>query len=123
MRKLSVLALLFVLPFGGMRMICADAPSTAHDPEKTAFATQTTQDADCERICALHKPGDSGNEHCSLTGGDSALVMAIGVGGMTANHAVAPAPATADHAYLEFTPIYLEPALTLQSPPPKVLSL
>src|SRR5688572_33251530 len=58
MRNIALGALLLVLPFGGIRVMCFEsAPSEG----VTATAAETL--SDCERMCPLHPPEDIAAAH------------------------------------------------------------
>ena len=72
MRKFVLCALLVTMPFGGMRVMCVDAPAPADT------------DSDCERLCARHHVSSSTDgSTCMLTADACALLAfatTVGVG-------------------------------------------
>ena len=93
MRSLAFGALLCVLPFSGIRVICIESPV----PQGFSAATATQADAerpltDCERLCPLHPPeslqamhgnaAPSSDEEsdCALSSDAAALQMLATIG-------------------------------------------
>ena len=121
-------ALLVVLPFSGIRVICFELPA-----EESIAATVDHEMTDCDRLCALHPtaaaPSPSvnstsdnagGREVCALTAGGAILdcvsYSAIAVVGA---QQPADAPAIARSLHVDSSRLHLDPALAPAGPPPK----
>lgn len=112
-RQLLTFALLFIVPFSGMRVICLDPAAQAG-----AAATDTDRDADCDRICAVHPAAGSNRSSCALTADASAL-MVFGCAAVLPAHQPMRAVTTARVDVPDAPPLYLEPSLAQLGPPPK----
>jgi len=124
MRRFAIGALLTVMPFGGVRVICVDAPVPSSDREARVEAV-----SDCERLCPLHRPPDTASD--SEVGSDSrsASDCALSVDGASLSVVVSVAPPRPQVAFpvslvaaelLTDTPhLYVEPAPAHLAPPPK----
>lgn len=131
MRILAVGALLVVLPFGGVRVVCFDSPR----PEAPASSAEAEAISDCERMCPFHPPADepSGPAATSSSGSDEGTGCALSSDSMSVsmfgNIAVLrpaeplQAPAGASPAIVTARHIYLEPDLSGVAPPPKSFAL
>jgi len=127
MRTLAVGALLVVLPFGGVRVVCFDSPR----PEALASSAEAEALTECERMCPFHPPADeaSGAAVTSSSGSDEGRGCALSSDSMSVsmfgNIAVlrpaAPlqAPSGASPALVAAQHIYLDPDLSGVAPPPK----
>jgi hypothetical protein len=114
LRKLLVSALLVVMPFSGMRVICLD-PSA----EASTAADQDEQSSDCDRICALHRPIDSGTgSNCALTADPSSLVIIAGSAVLPWKQPMQ-LPTVVLLQHDDISQLYLEPGLARLNPPPK----
>ena len=131
MRTLALGALLFVLPFGGVRVVCFDSPR----PEAPTSSAKAEAISDCERMCPFHPPTDepsgpavtsaSGAEEdtgCALSS-DSMSVSMFGNIAVLRSAEALPAPAGASSVLVAAQHIYLEPDLSGVAPPPKPLAL
>ena len=131
MRILAVGALLIVLPFGGVRVVCFDSPR----PEAPASSAEAEAIADCERMCPFHPPADepSGPAATSSSGSDEGTGCALSSDSMSVSmfgniavlRAAEPlqAPGGASPALVAAQHIYLEPDLSGVAPPPKSSAL
>ena len=112
-------ALLLVMPFGGMRVICVAAPEEATDSTQASKAKALTE---CERLCPLHESSESSSgsdkTDCALSAGASSL-MASGTVALirSIDPPLAPEPVRVEYTLSpRFAP---EPELPRFGPPPK----
>ena len=127
-RLFVVTALLVILPFSGIRVICFELPA-----EESAAAVADHELTDCERLCALHRPADApsppvtstsddsdGREVCALTA-DGAILDCVSFSAIAVVRAQPPAetPAIARNLYVDSSRLHLDPALAPAGPPPK----
>ena len=135
LRSLAFVALLVVLPFSGIRVICVDPAAAGADPAASpeTKATEATL-TDCERLCPFHPPASMQALHadsqsssdedadCALSSDAAALQMLGTIAvlrpadPLTVPYVVSDAPAYA-------TAFYAEPALVHLGPPPKLQAL
>ena len=66
MRNIALGALLLVLPFGGIRVMCFESAPAEGNPATAAEAL-----SDCERMCPLHPPEDIAAAHGADSDADS----------------------------------------------------
>ena len=126
--RLSVVtALLVILPFSGIRVICFELPA-----EESATAAAEHELTDCERLCALHRedetpaaqspePGaDTPREVCALTA-EGAILDCVSFSAIAVVRAQQPADsrAIASNLYVDSSRLHLDPALAPAGPPPK----
>jgi hypothetical protein len=128
-------ALLLVLPFSGVRVICVESP--APDDDSVAPATVVEAEArpltDCERLCPLHPPelfeaahadtaSTDEDADCALSSDAAALQMQ---GTIAVLRPVQPVtiPDVVSDAPVLSAPVYSEPALANLAPPPKPAAL
>lgn len=136
--RLSVVtALLVVLPFSGIRVICFELPA-----EESIAAADDHEMTDCERLCALHREdetpalgsrllalakaqspeprADTTREVCALTAGGALLdCVSFSAIAVVRAHAPAHTPAIARNLYVDSSRLHLDPALAPAGPPPK----
>ena len=134
LRSLAFGALLCVLPFSGIRVICIESPV----PEGPSAAPATQAEAerpltDCERLCPLHPPesieamhadgAPSSDEEsdCALSSA-AALQMLATIGVLRPAQPVA-MPDVESDAPVFTSSFYSEPSLALLAPPPKPSAL
>jgi hypothetical protein len=128
MRKFALGALLVVMPFGGIRVICAGSPMEPSHPAARVEAV-----SDCERLCPLHPPSAAPSESDDLSLDANASDCALSVDGATMSvvvstavprpHAVFPVPAVASALPADSGSSYVGPALPHLVPPPKSRAL
>ena len=111
-RTLVIGALIALMPFSGMRVICLSAPA-----ESTSSAPVDPQ-TECERLCPLHQPSQEDGSDCALSAEGLSIVASSGIAVVQVQ--VPPqVPDVAPVVYIE-TPRFLpEPELPHFSPPPK----
>ena len=127
LRTLTLGALLLVLPFGGVRVVCFDSPR----PEVPASSAQAAAISDCERMCPFHPPADepsgpaatspSGAEEdtgCALSS-DSMSVSMFGNIAMLRSAQPLVVPYVVSDVVAAAPWFYSEPALAHIAPPPK----
>ena len=110
-------ALLLVMPFGGMRVICVAAPEEATDSAEASKAL-----TECERLCPLHESSESSSSSdktdCALSAGASSL-MASGTVAFIRSIDPPLAPELVRVVYT-LSPRFLpQPELPRFGPPPK----
>jgi hypothetical protein len=131
LRSFAFGALLLVLPFSGIRVICIESPVA--EVSSAGPATQAEAErplTDCERLCPLHPPesleamhGDSApssdeESDCALSSDAAALQMLATIGVLRPAQPVA-MPDVESDAPVFTSSVYSEPSLTLLAPPPK----
>ncbi len=131
LRSLAFGALLCVLPFSGIRVICIESPVPGGS--SAAPATQAEAErplTDCERLCPLHPPesleamhGDAASSSdeesdCALSSDAAALQMLATIGVLRPAQPVA-MPDVESDAPVFTSSVYSEPSLALLAPPPK----
>jgi hypothetical protein len=135
LRRLAFVALLVVLPFSGIRVICVDATAAGADspavPETHAAEGTLT---DCERLCPFHPPAAMQTLHadaqsssdedadCALSSDAAALQMLGMIAVLRPAHLVS-LPYVVSDAPVFTSSVYSEPALALLAPPPKPIAL
>lgn len=130
LRSLAFVALLVVLPFSGIRVICIDSAAAGAD-QGTPPAEETL--SDCERLCPFHPPGSlhalhadsqssSDDADCALSSDAAALQMLGTIAVLRPVPAVAMPDVVSDAPVLTSS-VYSEPALALLAPPPKSQAL
>ena len=131
LQSLVFVALLVVLPFSGIRVICVAPAAAVADPETKAAEETLT---DCERLCPFHPPASmqaldvdspsSSDEDadCALSSDAAALQM---LGTIAVLRLVEPltVPYVVSDAPGYITAFYAEPALVHVGPPPKSQAL
>jgi hypothetical protein len=130
LRALPLGALLLVLPFGGVRVVCFDSPR----PEAPAASAKAEAISECERMCPFHPPADesSGPAMTSAPGAEEDTGCALSSDSMSVNMfgniavlrsaEALPAPTGASPALVAALHVYLEPDLSGVAPPPKPLA-
>lgn len=114
MKRRVALALLVVIPFSGMRVICVDQPT-----EAVATTAHIGSSDDCDRLCVIHHPANSGNDtNCSLSADASSLIVVAGIAVIPAEQTLG-RPTVVPHTYIEAPQLYLEPGLAHRNPPPE----
>jgi hypothetical protein len=126
-RTVVVGALLLVLPFGGMRVICiaeSEEPA-ATSSEAVAPPEQPKHEVtECERLCPLHatdsssSDSDSQTERCGLSAGASSLMAAAGIA-VVRPLVPPPLPSIVRSVYVETGRFMPDPDLPRFAPPPK----
>ena len=113
-RKVLLWALVAVMPFSGMRVMCVDAPLAATTPGGQAHTS------DCERLCPLPEAAArSGSESdCAMTV-DSSLIIMAGAIAVFPVHQSLSAPAFVQYEAADRPTFYLEPGLAHPNPPPE----
>lgn len=127
-RLCVVTALLVILPFSGIRVVCFELPA-----EESAAAPADHELTDCERLCALHRTADvpstpvdstsdnsDDREVCALTA-DGAILDCVSFSAIAVVRAQQPAdtPVIARNLYVDSSRLHLDPALAPAGPPPK----
>jgi hypothetical protein len=113
-RKVLLWALVVVMPFGGMRVMCVEAPLAA------TTAAVHAHDSDCERLCPLPPAvANSGNgSDCAMTVDNSLIIMAAAVAVFPVQPPLAHATFV-QHEFADPSRRYLEPWLAQPNPPPE----
>jgi hypothetical protein len=114
LRGVLLWALILVLPFGGMRVMCVEAPLLAPG------AAHHQHGSDCERLCPLPEPVASPRDgsDCSMSVDNSLIVISAAV--CTSPMAmVTPAIDAAQHDFSDHPARYHAPGLSPTTPPPK----
>jgi hypothetical protein len=131
LQSLAFVALLVVLPFSGIRVICIDSAAPGVDsaapPETQAAEGSLT---DCERLCPFHPPASlqsaqsSSDEDadCALSSDAAALQMLGTIAVLRPTQPVS-VPLVVSDAPVFTSSVYSEPALPLLAPPPKAPTL
>lgn len=138
LRSLAIGALLLVLPFSGVRVICVEASPTVIDPAAPAGAEEgaaTQALTDCERLCPFHPPAEMQAPHvdaastssdedadCALSSDAAALQMLGTIAVLRPAQPVA-VPEIVSDAPVFTSSVYSEPSLSLLAPPPKPIDL
>jgi len=138
LRRLAIGALLLVLPFSGIRVICVEAVPTVIDPASDAgaeVAATTRPLTDCERLCPFHPPAGMQAPHadaastasdedsdCALSSDAAALQMMGTIAVLRPAQPVA-VPHVVSDAPVFTSSVYSEPTLALLAPPPKPIDL
>ena len=126
-RTLVLSALIAIMPFSGMRVICIDSPA---DPGSTSPAVQTETGSECERLCPLHQPAtarsapsSSENESDCALSPDSSFVSSV-FAGVAVSRPGEPlqVPQAVAVLYADSSRFPLEPELAHFGPPPKLHS-
>ncbi len=129
MRKLVLAALLVVLPFSGMRVVCVDSPTPVSG---SAASTETV--VDCERLCPLHPPSDTpamtpGTRSGTETGSDCALstdgasFSILATVAVLWPHESLEVPLAVSAVSAASPRFYLDPELAHVAPPPRPRAL
>jgi hypothetical protein len=135
LRSLAFVALLIVLPFSGIRVICVESPARSDDPatpDATIAAEETL--TDCERLCPLHPPSSvpavhdgqqssSGTDTDCALSSDAAALQMLGTIAVLRPQAALHVPDLATDAPVARSSVYVEPAIALLAPPPKSSAL
>lgn len=112
-RKLLISALLLIMPFSGMRVICLEPAG-----EPSGLGDHAESGTDCDRICALHRPDGGEQSSCALTADASALMM-FACAAVLPSQQPMRAPVVVFVHDEDAPQLYLEPGLAQLSPPPK----
>lgn len=115
LRGVLLWALIAVMPFGGLRVMCVQAPLAAPS------AAQHEHGSDCERLCPLPEPvaRSAGGSECSLAVDNSLVVIAAAVATSPIEEA-APAIVAAPHDFIDHPSLYHAPGLPRTTPPPEL---
>ena len=113
-RGVLLWALIAVLPFGGMRVMCVQAPPAAPG------AAQHEHGSDCERLCPLPEASarSADGSECSMSVDNSLIVLAAAVATSPAGGAT-PAIVVPQHDFIDYPSLYDAPGLSRTTPPPK----
>ena len=108
-RNLALIALLVVMPFSGMRVICVDA----------AAPTDTDTRSDCEQLCARHHLSGTGStSNCTLSTDSSSLIVFASTAAVGPEEPLS-APPVVSAVFTDSTQCCPEPELAHRVPPPK----
>ena len=134
LRSLAFGALLFVLPFSGIRVICIESPAKEGSSAVSDAPAESAEEArpltDCERLCPFHPPTDlqsadpassgvSGTDaDCALSSEAAALQM-LGTIAVLRPYGPPVIPDVVTDAPVLAPSTYSDPALALLAPPPK----
>jgi len=110
--KLLIWALLAIVPFTSLRMVCTDPAGGV-----SADTVQFQESPDCQEICARIKPPQSGS-NCALVS-ETSLLSLVAVEGVVPVQGLPRVRSVAVLFETEFRDFYLPPVLDRQSPPPK----
>ena len=106
-RNLVLIALLVVMPFSGMRVICVDA------------AAPTETGSDCERLCTRHHVSSTTNgSNCTLSTDSSSLIVFASTAAVGPEEPLS-APPVVSAVFTDSTQCCPEPELAHRVPPPK----
>ena len=114
MFKLLIWALLAVVPFTSLRVICIDPPADVLTSESEVVLAE---DPHCRELCARLKAAAAGS-NCAITASSFVLLEATVIALPTAQ-TVLHVDGVAVPFNSERPQSYLAPALSRQSPPPK----
>lgn len=124
MRRVLLGALLVVMTFSGVRVICVAPPEV---PSHPVARVETV--SDCERLCPLHPAPGAASESGDRSDTERASDCALSVDGATMTLVVTtvvsrpqvefPAPVTVTASFIAPPPLYVEPTLAHLAPPPK----
>jgi hypothetical protein len=117
MRTLLLCALIALMPFSGMRVVCVETPVA-----ETDAGTPVDPASECERLCPLHQPPSDDGSDCALSADGLSVIAFAGVAVVQADEP-APAPDVARVEYAESPRFVPEPALPRFGPPPKPQAL
>jgi hypothetical protein len=120
MHKLAIYALLAVVPFTGLRMMCVDAPEAraVERPVQPAGAEAVVGDHECQDMCPLVDTPGRGSTCLFVPDAASVLLVVVPI-------AIPPSPVAFDVRFVsvglvpEFSTAYLAPTPTPQTPPPR----
>ena len=135
LRSLTFVALLVVLPFSGIRVICIDSAAAGADSAAVGetHAAEGTL-TDCERLCPFHPPASMGrldadaqsstdeDADCALSSDAAALQMLATIAVLRPAQPVS-VPYVVSDAPVFTSSVYSEPALAHLPPPPKAPTL
>jgi hypothetical protein len=108
-RNLVLSALLVVMPFSGMRVICVDAAAPA----------DTDTRSDCEQMCARHHLSGTGStSNCTLSTDSSSLIVFASTVAAVPEEPLS-APLVVSPVFTDSTQCCPEPELAHRVPPPK----
>lgn len=117
MRKFVPWALLLVLPFSGIRVICIDSPT-----DVSGSSARTEHGSDCERLCPLHESASNDSSEndpdCSLSADASSLSVFASIT-IPRPQELLQITLRAVATYADSPRFYIEPGLAHLSPPPK----
>ena len=127
-------ALLLVLPFSGIRVICVESPLAVDASASAGPAESHTDDAaltECERMCPFHPPASmqapdaetgsatsDDDSNCALSS-DAAALQMLGTIAVLGHAPRLVVPLVITDAPVEVITSYAEPALIHSGPPPK----
>lgn len=116
-RTLVLGALIALMPFSGMRVICLGTPA----PERTSSAPVDPV-SECERLCPLHQPSSEDGSDCALSAEGLSLIASAGIAVVRAQEPPH-LPAVVRVVYAESPRFLTEPELPRFGPPPKPQAL
>ncbi len=122
MRRLVLGTLIVIMPFSGMRVICADPPA-----EATTSSAPSVEASDCERLCPVHRPSDTpsstkNDRGCALSADDCSLI-AFATVAVFRPQEPPQVPLVVPAVYAESPRFCLEPELAPAGPPPRPQAL
>jgi hypothetical protein len=112
MHKLLLWAVLALVPFAGIRVVCIDLPVEVSVPVEGQ-----TEGHACKELCARVKAQGSGT-NCVLSGGGASLLLMESVAVLPARTPL-PFETVTARFDAELQDFYLAPLLARHSPPPK----
>lgn len=111
-RHALVCLLLAVVPFGGVRVVCVDAPASAAQEVEDRPTSE-----DCTEFCAISAA--PGNEtRCAFSSGTLSLVL-VACDALLRPIVAVSVSRWVPHVYLDARTIYDAPALARVIPPPE----
>jgi hypothetical protein len=119
-RTLVLGALIFLMPFSGMRVVCLGTlPPPSAESKPIAAADPLTE---CERLCPLHQPVPEDDSDCALSA-EGYSVIAFGGVALMETPAPPQAPDVPRAVFVETPRFAPEPELPRFGPPPKPQAL
>jgi hypothetical protein len=115
-RRVLLSALVAIMPFSGMRVMCIDVDA----PLAETTAPSHAHTSDCERLCPLPPAvADSGSKSDCAMSVDGALIVMTAVIAVSPVQAPVQAPSRISHQFAEPSQLVLDPALVQPNPPPE----
>lgn len=122
-RSVLLWALVAVMPFSGMRVMCIDPPMSRPVPveqaEQAAAPAPAEHASDCDRLCPFPRRTADDDAECIVNVAPSSLIVIAGIGLFQVQEAPRARAAPRYH-FADSPQMYLDPALTRLNPPPKV---
>jgi hypothetical protein len=122
MRTFLACALLALVPFTSVRMVCFDAHAAANATAAADAADEAIRQAEreCERVCKRHAaPQPPPPVSCALIPDPSCSFLTAGAVAVMPREPLAPAPAAWRPFDVTPAPDYRSPILPLHAPPPR----